>query len=323
MYPSPANIDHLGQGGNVPPITPQLHLENEMRKAKSLFDSQHKRLADLTKAGRMSREEYESQRMRLQAEVDKFGTQYQQKAAALKRIEQMQGLGLVTDPEKIQRAMWSTILPPEAMRELFKEDQAESASKPLTPGQLNAYYASVGDVVMKPGEMEGGTTFAQKLFTTPKRKWSKGRLTKKELMGDYQRWRSGLGYDDMSPVHKAQLDHQWDSWMEDQANPGYDEKGKPLEGTKMYSNWDPDDPAIKALRPQGRLAAAFSGNPIDQTPMKTSDRMNPIQQSIAGQMPEKKPADEMISVIAPNGQTGKIPRSKLQQALTEGFKVVE
>jgi hypothetical protein len=31
----------------------------------------------------------------------------------------------------------------------------------------------------------------------------------------------------------------------------------------------------------------------------------------------------MVDVVAPNGETGKIPRSKLQAALKKGFKVRE
>lgn len=92
--------------------------------------------------------------------------------------------------------------------------------------------------------------------------WPGKKYGKDELMKQYLGWREFIGYDNLAPVRKRQVDLAWDDEMK----------------TIGIDEWNSDDPNIKRLRSYGRLQRAAG---IRSTPGK---RPVTIAEDIAGRI---------------------------------------
>lgn len=337
-YPSPANVPQLTQTGQ-PPQTPQLYLDNQLDTVRRSISEREQQLVQAYREKKIDANGYNQNVTQLQAEMDETYKRHQQTVTTIQQIQQMEGLGLI-DADRVNEAVWSVILPPEARRVLFEQESQEDMEGPLTPNQLDDYYESVGNVAQNRGETEvvkgkvpwkvralqahPVTSFAGAILA--RRHGRVKRRTKKGLVSDYMTWRANIGYDSFTPQKKVQLDLQWDQWMDDQQYPAYAAKGKEIsKGTKEFSGWNPDDPDVKALRPQGRLAAAYNGgSPVDNTPRYVGDRQNPIQSSIAKELPKPKVAGKKLTDevrVAFLRKAGKDKNKAKELARAEGYEI--
>jgi hypothetical protein len=235
----------------------------------------------------------------------------------------MVDLGLIPDLERAKRAMWSAVLPREQFNILFPEEQEQVAKPdPFSISEMDQMKEKVADYAFMPGEQEGQSGIGTKLFK-PVRKWNANvHYSKKALVKQYLAWRNRFSYNEKytTPAQRRQLDIMWDEWMSEANAFGVTEgvgAKKKTVATKAFQDWNPEDSDIHALR-GGKLESAY--NRVDRTPMNPSDRANPIQSSIAKELPKPKAASGKVGVVSPEGRTGLIPAARLQDYLKNGYK---
>lgn len=321
----------------MPPETPLLFLQNQWNEFLRPYKEQERAWQEQVRWGQMDAGTYTKLIAKATDEINAAAMRVGQQVTVIRQLQQMADMGLIPRDQAAQ-AVWYHALPENIRSIVFPRPAEEEA---FSPEKLDKYYASVGDTISQEGKTERvgePMPWKEKLLFVPPltplgayKRWQHSRVrrkTKAQLIEDYKRWRESIGYDTFSPTQKRQLDLTWDKWMADQQYPMVDKKGKEIPGTatREFTAWDPDDPDIRKLRATGRLSRAYAGDPVSSTPMFPADRANPLQQSVASELkPKRVPTDEngMVDVVAPNGETGKIPRSKLQAALKKGFKVRE
>ncbi len=216
---------------------PMQHIANRSNQNRQLLQSQYKKDIGVLEKQRLTDKDFygsvDQLNIKYQRLLDNEQLKNQQQIQQLQRVKSLVDAGQIA-PDAGKQAMWRMALPPETEQAMFPTERAQA---PFSIGQLSskAMDESIED-------------YAGGAVDIPGFEWGPPKKTKESLIDQYVRWREYLGYDNLDPGRKRQLDTRWDADMR---------------SNKRYKNWWSDDkkriPAVevKALRAAGKISKAM------------------------------------------------------------------
>ena len=287
----------------MPEITPQLLMQSQWDDEYSVFAQQEQQI----KSQGLDVEETNAQIAQLQATVDARYTEHTTKMQELNRVQQMAEVGLIPR-EQAQKAAWTMVLPREVLN--AGQGSGEEQGTPFAPSTIMSK-----SVV---GSIKNATDSA---FVAP---WlGTNYHDPQKLLDSYKKWTNLMGYQNLNPAKKGQLDFVWDQYM---TSKGLTDKKNGM------PTWSPDHPDVRRIRARGELSNAMAnpeGSPLQPQPT-TSPFAADLRKQLDAKKAKEQPSQEPVSaagsgrvkVKSPDGKIGSIPLSQLQAAINAGYTKV-
>lgn len=226
-------------------MTPYTVLDENLTQMQEYFKNQENQL----KRTMLTDREYSSQIDRLQKEYDLNKSNIVSHRQRLDMIKKFTNEGLVS-PDQAEKAMWSTVLPNEAMRAMYPPVKEEKFETLFSPSQLQSHLGPMVDFAVsaeqRPGKYKTILGIPQLLGGK-----KEGPRTQGSLLQQYITWRQQIAYDSMSSTKQRQLDQQWDALMR---NGITDREGETI--LPPNNEWNPQSTEVQAWRQKGPLIKA-------------------------------------------------------------------
>lgn len=242
----------------VTPATPSVPepmdiLSGHLDSLQQTFRQKEQQLRSLTEGpNRITPAQYASQIQRLQADYDQQKAQITQTQGTFSVLQSAIESGRI-DPDTGRKAMYSLVLPKEAVYALYPKAEAASAEptrRPFSPTALLDYADTAAEFAQ---------AVDRRSFFSPA---SAEIVPQTDLLKQYTAWRTQSGYDSLTANEQRQLDAEWDAVM----------RGDPRR------QWDTSDPQIKALRTYG-----------DPVLRAAATRVSPLARELAAEQKRQQP----------------------------------
>lgn len=286
----------------MPDNTPILLLQSQWDDEFKIFQQQEQLLQNQG----LDPDSYNAKIAELQTAANERYAAHTQKMQELQRVQQLADMNLI-DRDQASKAAWAMVLPREVLAAgKDKDEQGTPFSMSTITGE-----AMVGSI----------NAAAKSAFVAP---WlGSNYYDTKKLTEAYKNWTALLGYENLNPARRAQVDHVWDEFM----------RVKGVKEANGVSAWNPDYPDVQAIRQRGVIGSAMAapaGAPLQPT-MTTSPFAADLRKQLDAKKAKQQPttsvpapaaSPDRVKVQSPDGKIGTIPATQLDSALKAGYKKV-
>lgn len=241
--------------GSAQADTPFSVLETQLDQLWDAFSEQGRNL----RTSGLSAKEHNRQMSRMQSEYDKRKFEMTQTRGAMDVIQQLKASGDM-DEAAATKAMYSLVLPREAVQAMFPKEQKLGA--PGSPKQLE-YFGDITKKAIKGAESTGAGWFDGAPFN----------VSQESLSLEYLKAQGTIGYWGANPTAQRRFDMQFDLNAKNSAG----------------VQWNPDSTEVKALRSDGsnklldRFATKFTA--MGQSLIDERDRQQKQQRKRSATKP--------------------------------------